>query len=230
MNRQFSEYVSSTAKQNLALLANTSTTPTDYAAALYELGKELGDVLLNQSVIERNINVCVACTVEDADYLAKGIVDIFEKTGLNVSLACFWNQRHATLSIAPIIRKYREPDVKNADILVIVKSVISGACVVKTNLTNLIQDIQPKSIFVVAPVIHSQAQEKLEREFPMTIAEKFKYVYFAKDEQKQENGNLLPGIGGSIYERLGFKNQQDKNQYTPHLVKDRRANIQLQAA
>lgn len=230
MDRQFSEYVSSTAKTNLAVLANTSTTSADYAAALYQLGKELGDVLLKQFIIESNINVCVACTVEDADYLAKGIIDVLDNSALNVSLACFWNQRHATLSIAPIIRKYREPDVKNADILVIVKSVISGACVVKTNLTNLIQDVQPQNIFVVAPVIHSQAQEKLEREFPLSIAEKFKYIYFAKDEQKQANGNLLPGIGGSIYERLGFQNQQDKNQFTPQLVKSRRANIQLHAA
>jgi hypothetical protein len=222
MDRQFSEYVTNEVKINLAVLADTSTSPTDYASSLYALGKELADVLLQQFPVDDYQNVCVACTVEDADYLAKGIIDVLEKTLFSVSLACFWNQRDSKLEVAPIIRRYREPSVKNANILVVVKSVISGACVVKTNLTNLIQDIEPKNIFVVAPVIHTQAHEKLEREFPRSVSKKFQYVYFAKDSEKQADGNLLPGIGGSIYQRLGFKDQAQKNQFTPELIKYRR--------
>lgn len=229
MDRQFSEYVTDMAKSNLAMLADLSTTSEDYAKALYSLGTELGSVLLKQFTPEVGKNVCVACTVEDADYLAKGIIDTLTEAALNVSLACFWNERHATLPIAPIIRKYREPEVINADVLIVVKSIISGACVVKTNLTFLIQDIDPKSIFVVAPVIHTQAHEKLECEFPQYISEKFRYVYFAKDDEKQADGSLLPGIGGNIYQRLGFKNQADKNQFTPQLVKIRRLTIQSHA-
>lgn len=228
MARQFSEHVTSVTKANLASLANKATSPDDYANALYELGKELGSVLLKQFAGNDNKNVCVACTVEDADYLAKGIIDVLNMASLNVSLACFWNQRNKELEIAPIIRKYREPNVKNANILIIVKSVISGACVVKTNLTNLIQDVKPRNIFVVAPVMHTQAHEKLEREFPQSISEKFKYIYLAKDDEKEADGNLLPGIGGSIYQRLGFKDQTEKNQFTPQLVKKRRAMVQLQ--
>ena len=184
MDRQFSGYVTDAAKVNLATLADSSTNPKDYANALYSLGTELGSVLLKQFAAENNKNICIACTVEDADYLAKGIIDRLSDASLTVSFACFWNDHHATLSMAPIIRKYREPDVNNADILVIVKSIISGACVVKTNLTFLIQGIEPKSIFVVAPVIHTHAHEKLECEFPQSISEKFKYIYFAKDDEK----------------------------------------------
>jgi hypothetical protein len=99
--------------------------------------------------------------------------------------------------------------------------------VVKTNLTFLIQDIEPQSIFVVAPVIHTEARENLECEFPQSISEKFEYIYFAEDEEKQSDGILVPGIGGSIYERLGFKDQAEKNQFTPQLVKDRRVLVQL---
>jgi hypothetical protein len=227
MNRQFSGYVTDVAKVNLATLADSSTNPKDYANALYSLGTELGSVLLKQFTAENNKNICIACTVEDADYLAKGIIDRLSEASLTVSLACFWNDRHATLPIAPIIRKYREPDVNNADILVIVKSIISSACVVKTNLTFLIQDIEPRSIFVVAPVIHTEARENLECEFPQSISEKFEYIYFAEDEEKQSDGILVPGIGGSIYERLGFKDQAEKNQFTPQLVKDRRVLVQL---
>jgi hypothetical protein len=226
MSRQFSEYVTDTAKANLCALADLSTNSSDYAQSLYELGKELGDILFTQITI-KNKNVCVACTVEDADYLAKGIIESLNAHSFNVSLACFWNQRHATLSIAPIIRKYREPETNKADILVIVKSVISGACVVKTNLTYLIQDMKPQSIFVVAPVMHSKATEKLACEFPREISAQFKYIYFATDSEIQADKNLFPGIGGSIYQRLGFENQDDKNKFTPHLVKERRAMVQL---
>ena len=221
MNRQFSNYVSVQGKQNLSKLADLSTVPAVYSETLYQLGTELGVVLANK-IKQQNKNICVACTVEDADYLAKGIIDVLSPLFAHISFACFWNQRQQALSIAPILKKYREPDVSCADILIIVKSVISSACVVKTNLTNLIQDINPESIFVVAPVIHTQASEKLNNEFPAEITNKFSYIYFAQDSEKLENGNLVPGIGGDIYQRLGFKNQDDKNKFTPKIVRERR--------
>lgn len=230
MSRQFSEDVSDAGKQYLATLADTTTEVSDYANALYKLGRELGNVLCHK-IGHRDENICVACTVEDADFLAKGVIESLNACYSQVSLACFWNQRQQllfaqqTLSIAPIIRKYREPDVDNARILVIVKSVISGACVVKTNLTYLIQEIDPEVIFVVSPVIHSQATEKLEKEFPKAISEKFQYVYFAEDSEKLANGDLVPGIGGSVYQRLGFKDQEDKNRFTPDLVRTRREQL-----
>jgi len=230
MSRQFSEDVSDVGKQYLDVLANDKTRVSDYANALYELGRELGNVLCHK-IGHRDENICVACTVEDADFLAKGVIESLNALYSQVYLACFWNQRQQllfaqqTLSIAPIIRKYREPDVDNARILVIVKSVISGACVVKTNLTYLIQEMNPEVIFVVSPVIHSQAIGKLEQEFPKAISEKFQYVYFAEDSEKLEDGNLVPGIGGSVYQRLGFKDQEDKNRFTPDLVKTRREQL-----
>lgn len=230
MSRQFSEHVSDIGKQYLAALADDKTGVSDYADALYQLGSELGSVLCHK-IGHRDENICVACTVEDADFLAKGVIESLNACYSQVSLACFWNQRQQlpfaqqTLSIAPILRKYREPDVDDARILVIVKSVISGACVVKTNLTYLIQEMNPEVIFVVSPVIHSQATEKLEQEFPKAISERFQYVYFAEDSEKLENGNLVPGIGGSVYQRLGFKDQEDKNRFTPDLVRARREQL-----
>ncbi len=223
MNRQFSDYTTEIGKANLALLANKATDPTTYSQTLYELGRELGQVLSVQ-VNDKKQNVCVACSVEDADYLAKGVIESLTAASLEVSLACFWNQRQKQhgLSIAPIVRKYREPNVDNAKILIIVKSVISGACVIKTNLTHLIQTLQPDNIFVVAPVIHQDAPVKLNLEFPYAIVSKFHYVYFAQDAERQENGDLIPGVGGNVYQRLGFKDQADKNRFTPELVKNRR--------
>jgi len=222
MSRQFSSYVSEVGRFNLAKLTDLSTNSEDYSSSLYLLGKELGAVLVKQIT---NKNICVACTVEDADFLAKGIIDSLSVLSSDISLACFWNQRQQALSVAPIIKKYCEPAVNNAPVLVIVKSIISGACVVKTNLTNLIQDTEPTRIFIVAPVIHKDAQEKLNREFPTIISDKFNYIYFAVDDEKQADGDLIPGIGGNVYQRLGFKDQHDKNKYIPKLVKERRESL-----
>jgi len=222
MSRQFSDYVSDIGKSNLARLADSSTSVKDYSEALYQLGKELGNILIPKITGEHQ-RICVACTVEDADFLAKGIIESLSVLSVDVSLACFWNQRQQALSIAPIIKKYREPAVSNANIVIIVKSIISGACVVKTNLTSLIQEVDPEHIFVVAPVMHADAQKKLNSEFPNTIADKFNYIYFAVDNEMQANGNLVPGIGGDVYQRLGFIDQDDKNKFIPQLVKARRA-------
>lgn len=226
MNRQFSDYATETGKANLSLLADHSTDPTTYSQALYVLGQELGHVL-SQQMGDKPNSVCVACSVEDADYLAKGVIEVLTHTSSEVSLACFWNhrQKQHSLSIAPIIRRYREPNVDNAQILIILKSVISGACVVKTNLTHLIQTLQPENILVVAPVIHKDAPSKLNQEFPLSITNKFRYVYLAKDTERQANGDLIPGVGGNVYQRLGFKDQEDKNRFTPDLVKSRRASL-----
>lgn len=223
MNRYFSDYVTEVGKKNLLLLIDKETDSNTYSHALYELGLELGSIL-SKKVSDRERNICVACSVEDADFLAKGMIESLTFASFNVSLACFWNQREKLrgVSIAPIMRKYREPNVNEAKTIFILKTVISGACVIKTNLTHLIQILQPNDVFVIAPVIHEDAPSKLSQEFPKEIRDKFKYIYFAKDTERRENGELIPGVGGNVYERLGFKNQIDKNKITPKIIRERR--------
>jgi hypothetical protein len=169
----------------------------------------------------------LASTVEDADYLAKGVLSRLETHYHDISFACFWNQRFSPfdipdLQVAPILKKYQEPTQAKINYLIIVKSIISGACVVKTNLTNLIQKIEPEQIFVVAPVIYQGAEEKLKAEFEEDIYQKFQFFYFARDDERKTSGEVIPGIGGMVYERLGFNGQTDKNKYIPEIVKTRR--------
>lgn len=85
-------------------------------------------------------------------------------------------------------------------------------------LLDVIGRKQPKRILIAAPVILRGAQERLEEEFPRDISKRFRFFYFAEDDQKDTTGNVLPGIGGSVYERLGIAET-----FIPELVKERRA-------
>ena len=123
------------------------------------------------------------------------------------------------IEISPIIKAYEEPIAK-CRLLVIVKSIISSSCVVKTQLTRLIDRIHPEMIVIMAPVMYKDAQPNLLKEFPEEISNKFHFLQFAVDEDRQGN-EVIPGIGGMVYPRLGLGDINKKNQYIPHMVRMR---------
>jgi hypothetical protein len=226
MTRTYSNLANTDVQALLSRLIDKGTVPALYRDTMTKLGSTFGDVLLN-TIKDDSVSVCLASTVEDADFLAKGILERLETRLKSVTFACFWNQRLSPfdvedLQIAPILRKYQEPTATKIDFLIVVKSIISGACVVRTNLVELIQTIEPETIFVIAPVIHTQSEEKLKQEFDSDIYEKFQFLYFAQDSERNPDGEMIPGIGGMVYDRLGFQDQDRKNQYTPEIVKSRR--------
>jgi hypothetical protein len=228
MTRIYSDFTGAETKQLLDRIADRATSPDDYKQAMLSLGRNLGDVLLAKIDPQRS-RVYLAATVEDADFLAQGILERLEAKVSHLDFACFWNQREVfddlKLTVAPILKKYQEPTTEQVNYLIVVKSVIFGACVVRTNLENLIQKIDPQEILIVAPVIYHQAKQSLAESFNPDLANKFQFVYFAEDDCCNEQGELIPGIGGSIYNRLGFAGQDEKNQYLPQLVKTRRDRI-----
>jgi hypothetical protein len=196
------------------------------AQIMYELGSKLGNLIVTK-IADSDKRIALACTVEDADYLSKGIIDVLEKKGKKVFLTVFWNKRfnpnnESDISVAPIIKEFHEEGYKDVPILIIVKSIISSSCVVRTNLTKLIEESDPERILVVAPVLLQGAIKNLESEFDDRIVRKFDYVFFAEDDKKTQDGLVYPGIGGDIYTRLGFDNQDAKNKFIPNIVKERR--------
>lgn len=225
MSRKLTELATASIQTLLNRLVAPATSPEDYQQAMYQLGLEHGKAL--RDALQGKV-VGIACTVEDADFLAKGIIEGLGDNAKSISVACFWNKRYPgdesknIPDTAPIQRKYSEPTIKTIDSLIVAKSIISGACVVKTNLTHLIRESNPSEIYVVAPVMFANAQSNLEKEFPSDITSRFEYVYFAQDDQKSLDDNVIPGIGGNVYQRLGFEDQDDKNRYTPKLVISRR--------
>ena len=229
MTRKYSHFANEKAKLLLDTLANKSIEPESYQKTIFNLGTHLGNVILT-AIPNQQCTVYLACTVEDADFLARGILSRLEENLKSVALACFWNKRFSPfeiddLKIAPILKKYQEPTEKKVNYLVVVKSIISGACVVRTNLNDLIQKIEPEKIFIAAPVIYHTAEEKLKSQFEKDVSDKFQFFYFAEDNERTSEGEVIPGIGGTIYDRLGFKGQDDKNSYVPEIVKKRRSQL-----
>lgn len=224
MSREFTSCTDSVVKGFLLKLAEKSTVVDAYKDSMYQLGVRHGQLLIGDL---KDKKICLACTVEDADYLARGIAEAIASSVSSLSIACFWNKRivgdEFFATSAPVLKQYVEPGCKDADVIIIVKSIISGACVVKTNLTSLIQEADPQMIFVVAPVVRDGAEERLSNEFPESVSNKFQYSYFAIDtDYEPDTGEVIPGIGGNVYQRLGFGDQEGKNKYTPDFVKARR--------
>ncbi|MEI6137614.1 MAG: uracil phosphoribosyltransferase [Mariniphaga sp.] len=208
------------------LLNNLSTvsqaTPEAYKNTFYRIGNELA-VILNR-LLSSPGSTMLACTSEDADWLAKGLLD-----GLSVknpALAVFWNERYRhpnneSIVVSPIVKSYIE-NLDNCKTLIIVKSIIVTSCVVRTQLSHLIEKINPERIFIIAPVMFKDSEQNLRDEFPLSISNKFHFVTLAIDDELNENGEVIPGIGGMVYSRLGLGNVHQKNKYIPEIVKQRR--------
>lgn len=206
---------------HLDALLQSGVSPAEYRAAMYTLGKDLSEGLLKK--INSSDSFCLASTVEDADFLSKGILDSINGNVADIKLACFWNYHSIPVkgqqSTAPIIRKFIEKGSTECKHLIITKSVISGSCVVKTNVTDLVEEMNPEKIYVVAPVMYVDAEEKLKMEFPESISSRFIFETLVYDSEKnQETREVVPGIGGDVYQLLGFKSQEEKNKFTPELV------------
>lgn len=204
------------------VLSNPKSSVEAYRESFYQLGKALG-TSLNQYTHNNYGETMLACASEDADWLAHGVLDsLFKK---QVSLAVFWNERitldeKSKIEYSPIIKSYIEP-IENCQTLILVKSIISTSCVVKTQLTRLVNTIKPQRIYIVSPVMYKDAASRLEKEFPESISCKFHFLTFAIDTVRDIQGQIIPGVGGMVYPKLGLGNSHEKNKYIPVLVKER---------
>lgn len=229
MIRSYRPEISGTERSHLQEL-QAADEPVAYRGAMRRLGADLGRRVAPELPAQ---GAClVVCTVEDADFLVRGFLEGMGAAAQRVVLHCFWNERRkiGDVEVAPIVRRYIERGVEpgvepgeNIATLVVIKSIISGACVVRTNLMEVLDHHMPARIFVVAPVIHVDAESKLEREFPAETARRFDYVWLARDEVREADGTIRPGIGGSVYDRLGLGGEAAKNRHYPQLIHERRA-------
>lgn len=72
-------------------------------------------------------------------------------------------------------------------------------------------------------MVYKDAESNLRDEFPKDYADKFEFIYFAKDDVR-EGSTVKPGIGGFITQRLGLgTDMKANNRYIPELVQQRAA-------
>lgn len=228
MARHYSKFANQEVISLLDILIDEDTSVPNYKDALYKLGVCLGKSLV--SLIPNHNKIMLVSTVEDTDYLGRGILDQLENAGKTVLLTVYWNKRTrfgTDLDVAPIIKEFHERGDRQDATLIIIKSIISSACVVRTNLTRVFEETNPSDTYIVAPALLNGSLKSLEAEFDKRISSKFNYVYFAVDDERNDDGTIIPGIGGDIYKRLGFSDQNSKNKFTPLLVKERRLNRQI---
>ena len=209
-------------RASLEALADKTTDVEEYRKAFHMLGEELGKVLAHEYKAISAEHTMLVCASEDADWLATGVESGFGRGELKKSV--YWSSREVVhinedgskVEISPIEKAYEEP-IDDCQLLVIVKSIISTSCVVKTQLTRLIGKISPKQIAILAPVMYKDGIPNLMREFPEEISSRFKFVTFAIDDERV-GSEVVPGIGGMVYPRLGLVDIETKNYYIPEMV------------
>ncbi len=217
-NYEHSELINSL----LNTIADKDTSVEEYRSSFYSIGKELGIIIKNLLPNKYNETTLLACASEDADWLADGFLHGLGDTML--PLAVFWGIRERLsngIDVTSIVRTYKDDLKSECKNLIIIKSIISSSCVVKTQLLRLISDITPKNIYIIAPVMHKDAAHNLSTDFPKDISSKFKFITFAVDDEINENKEIIPGIGGMVYPRLGLGTEVEKNSYIPEIVKNR---------
>lgn len=219
VNRNYSAFAPEEAKASLANLLEFVGNPNGYSQEMHKLGSFLG-TLLNEKICDTQ-RCLVAATAEDADFLGRGIYDSLKQEH-PTKAAVFWNN-HYTIpgggSIAPVVHRFLEPGYESSNVLIIAKSVISGSCVVRTNILELIEVIKPQKIYIVSPVMHSDSEESLRKEFPLSISEKFEFLVFATDSVRID-GEVKPGIDGEVYPLLGLEDQPARMGFMPKLVQE----------
>ena len=209
-------------KKALSTLATDGVSSSDYRYAFLCLGSSLGALIRKR--YKTLGKVLLVCASEDADWLAKGVLSTFED---KIPLAVFWSKRIKVcdcpkVEISPIVKSYIEPRANSCDTMIIVKSIISTSCVVKTQINYLVDRVSPSKIIIAAPVMYKDAKSNLESEFPKEISSKFSYCTFAIDDERDEKtGAVIPGVGGMVYDKLGLGGIAQKNSYMPDIVKRR---------
>ncbi len=212
-------------RASLGMLADKTTGIKDYREAFHALGEELGKTLNAFHNNAKASQTLLVCASEDADWLASGVEKGFDKGELKKAI--YWNGRETIydnpdgtkLEIAPIEKAYEEP-IDECKLLIIVKSIISTSCVVKSQLTRLVGKVNPSQIVILAPVMYKDGAPNLKREFPEEISSKFQFITFAVDDERKGE-EVIPGVGGMVYPRLGLGNIKEKNTYIPQIVSEK---------
>ena len=221
--RTFADRADQEVRRLLESLLESSKDVDAYRRAMQSLGERLGEWVV--STAPSHGGLCVVSAVEDADFLMRGFLDGIRGRWdeSDVHVVVYWNDRRPEYDIATIVRRYEERfEANEVPTVVILKSIVSGGCTVATNLIDLFTRTKPEVVYVAAPVAYSGARAYLRNVFSPEVEGTFRYAVFAEDDQRLPTGEVVPGIGGSVYELLGVGDATTKNRYRPQILQARR--------
>lgn len=225
MARQFTELareIGDEALRPLDMLLDKAAASRGYRTAMYALGKALGLVFCKyQTVADRS--VYIGTPAEDADYLARGMIDTLVDAGAEVRFACYWTapRKDGPLAFtkAPLItREYKDPFPEYIDHLIAIRSSIARAYTAKFSLDYFADDANYCRSHIIAPVMWSSAwhditeNSNLDKQAPMVWT-------FALDED--EGDDLNAGVGGDVYRRLELGPDDMRHALLPTIVHER---------
>src|SRR5688572_17724607 len=125
MTRRFASFATREIEDHLNALLEATTDPMRYREAMTCLGKDLGRIVVKR--VDRTEHILVVSTVEDADFLTRGLLNELSegREPSSISIACFWNDRKSMgsrrIEIAPILRRYVEPFRAPVDAIIVLK-------------------------------------------------------------------------------------------------------------
>lgn len=202
-----------------------------YQEHLQELGQELAHSLLPSLESNPTELVCVVCAVEDADFLARGVVAALAAAGWKdkTRFMCMWNTRatmgeDAIPELAPIFRVYAEDVRPDKTTFVVVTRLDTGGAILRTNLTRALSrppntpQMRPARVVIAAPRMLAGANDTLAREFPADLVERMEHLHFVATSD--ENDAHAQERSGALF--LVFDASYPKNRCVPAIVRQRR--------
>ena len=210
---EFTALADDEVKASLAQLQKASV--SSYRSTMHKLGVALAV----RSKLPKAKITAVVTTPEDADFLTTGFLEAASRA----RLVCYWTERSASPlgDVATVVQQYVEPGLpKHVDTVVVLKSIVSSGCIVRTHLEQFLEAAQPRRIVIAAPVMLKGADVELRRQFPKKVAALLEFVTFAVDAEKHGNV-VVPGVGGMVEARLGLKTRRPR--FIPSLVEQRQS-------
>lgn len=210
----------------------TPHTAAQTQAVMHNAGFSFGNMLdLDKS---DNAQVCVVCSAQDADYLARGVIDSLVEQGRaeRVRLLCTWSEpvQAAGLQLNCIIKQYCEPLEPAPTIFVVLSGVWREGSVGLTNLFRALSYTAPQRVVVAGLAVDGHAFASMLDELPPAVRGKVErlcsQLYPSMTPVEREH---LLHAEKSLYASMGFAQPQDAKMCIPALVKERRQRFRQNA-
>lgn len=181
-----------------------------------------------------NAQVCVVCSAQDADYLARGVIDSLVEQGRaeRVRLLCTWSEpvQAAGLQLNCIVKQYCEPLDPAPTVFVVLSGVWREGSAGLTNLFRALSYMAPLRVIVAGLAVDGHAFARMLDELPPSVRGKVERLcsQLYPNMTSAEREHLLHAEQ-SLYASMGFVHPQDAKTHVPALVKERRQRFRQMA-